>query len=55
VALTPGGKTTGDDAAAKSFFANPANVVGVAIFVAGVAFMTYLIVKTYHKEASPIR
>jgi hypothetical protein len=55
VALTPGGKTTGEDAAAKSFFSDPANIVGVGIFVAGVAFMTYLILKKPKAEASPIR
>jgi len=55
VALTPGGKTTGDDAAAKSYFSNTANVVGIAIFVAGLVFMTYEIVHMYKKETSPIR
>jgi hypothetical protein len=55
MALTPGGKTTGEDAAAKSFFSDPQNVIGVAIFVAGLAAMTYLIINMEKKEASPIR
>jgi hypothetical protein len=55
VALTPGGKTTGEDAAAKSFFADPQNVVGVVIMVAGAAAMTYLIIQSEQKEASPIK
>ena len=54
LALEEGGKTTGKDAEAKSFFSQTQNIIGVAIFVAGAAFMTYLIL---HKpeEASPIR
>lgn len=55
VALTPGGKTTGEDAAAKSFFSDPQNVVGVVIMVAGLAAMTYLIIKSEQKSASPIK
>ncbi len=52
VALTPGGKTTGNDASAKSFFSDPQNVVGVAIMVAGLAFMTYEIIRM---ESSSIK
>jgi hypothetical protein len=53
VALTPGGKTTGDDASAKSFFSDPQNVIGVVIMVAGVAALVYLMVHK-PKEASTI-
>ena len=54
VALAPGGRTSGDDAAAKSFFSSPANIVGIVIFVVAAGTWTYL---ALHKpqEASPIR
>ncbi|MGA2531690.1 MAG: hypothetical protein ABSG19_01495 [Candidatus Aminicenantales bacterium] len=54
VALAPGGRTSGNDAAAKSFFSSPENIVGVVIFVVAIGTLSYL---AFHKpeEASPIR
>lgn len=52
VALAPGGLTTGADAASKSFFSG-GNLIGIVVFVAAAATMTYLIL--HNPSTSPNR
>jgi hypothetical protein len=51
VSLTPGSKTTGDDAKPNSFFTSPAGIVTLVIVVGAVL---YVLLKG-KEEASPIR
>jgi hypothetical protein len=54
LALAPGGKTSGEDAASKSFVSG-GNILGIVIFTAATAALVYLMVHNPTSETSPIK